>query len=320
VERSELIWLDGDFVRWDDAEVHVLTHTLHYGYGAFEGIRCYATDAGPAVFRLDDHLKRLENSCRALLLTIPFERAEIRAATLELIRRNRLDEAYIRPVVMVGEGEMGLGAIENPIRVAIAAFRWGPYLGHAGLRAGVRARVSSFVRVHVNSLLVHAKVCGHYVNNVLAKTEARRSGVEEALILDSDGFLAEGSGENVFLVRDGVLVSPDPSTHFAGITRDTIIHLARDGGIPVVERRVARDELYLADEVFVTGTAAEVTAIRDVDGRKIGSGGPGPVTRELQSAFFDVVRGRVVERESWLARVPAAGRKRRAAAAGATRR
>jgi len=317
VEKAEFIWLDGKFVKWDAAQVHVLTHTLHYGYGAFEGIRCYATADGPAVFRLDDHLRRLERSCRLLLVSSPFSMAEIRSATLELIRRNRLDHAYIRPLVAVGHGEVGLGAIENPPRVAIAAFRWGAYLGQAGLKSGIRLKVSSFVRLHPASVMVHAKVCGHYVNNVLAKTEARRAGFDEALLLDTDGYLAEGSGENIFLVRRGALVSPDPSTHFGGITRDTIIELARERGIAVEERRVARDEVYLADEAFVCGTAAEVTPVREVDDRTVGSGNPGPVTRELSAAFFDVVHGRTAEHENWLARVPDAARRPAAAASGA---
>lgn len=320
MEKAEYIWLDGKFVKWDAAQVHVLTHTLHYGYGAFEGIRCYATADGPAVFRLDEHLRRLENSCRLLLVTPPYSIAEIRSAVLELIRRNRLDHAYIRPLVAVGHGEVGLGAIENPPRVAIAAFRWGAYLGQQSFKSGIKMKVSSFVRLHPNSVLVHAKVCGHYVNNVLAKTEARRNGADEALLLDTDGYLAEGSGENVFLVRRGVLVSPDPATHFAGITRDTVIEIARERGIAVEERRVARDEVYLADEAFVCGTAAEVTPVREVDGRTIGTGSPGPVTREISAAFFDAVHGRVPERFSWLARVEAAPARKPIATGGKERR
>jgi branched-chain amino acid aminotransferase len=298
---GEKIWLDGSFVDWADATVHVLTHTLHYGLGVFEGIRCYRTDDGrSAVFRLGDHVRRLYESAHINLLAIPFERAKLEAAVLETLRRNRLAEGYIRPLVFVGSGVMGLNPADNPVRVAVIAWPWGKYLGEEGMERGIRACVSSFQRHHVNAKMTKGKTCGDYVNSILAKREALLDGYDEAILLDTTGLVAEASGENLFLVRDGVLRTPPLPSVLGGITRATVIELARDKGLEVHETPLTRDELYIADEIFLTGTAAEVTPIREVDRRRIGDGRRGPVTRLLQSAFFDVVAGRERKYERWL--------------------
>jgi len=298
---GEKIWLDGSWVDWDAARVHVLTHTLHYGLGVFEGIRCYRTaDERSAVFRLEDHLRRLYDSARINLLKIPFSRQELEEAVLEVLRLNHLEEGYIRPLVFVGDGAMGLNPAENPVRVAIIAWSWGKYLGEENMERGIRARVSTFCRHHVNAKMTKGKTCGDYVNSILAKREALMDGYDEAIMLDTDGLVSEASGENVFLVRDGVLRTPSLHSVLDGITRATLIELARDKGISVEERSITRDELYIADELFLTGTAAEVTPIREVDGRPIGEGRRGPVTGLLQGAFFDVVAGREPKYERWL--------------------
>jgi branched-chain amino acid aminotransferase len=298
---GEQIWIDGDFVDWDAARVHVLTHTLHYGLGVFEGIRCYRTaDGRSAVFRLGDHVRRLFDSARINLMEIPFAPREVEEACLEALRRNRLAEGYVRPIAFIGDGEMGLNPGDNPIRVAVVAWAWGKYLGEEGQERGIRAKVSSFSRHFVNAKMTKGKTCGDYVNSILAKREALLDGYDEAILLDAHGLVAEASGENIFVVSGGVLRTPPLHSVLAGITRASVIEIARDKGIPVQEASITRDELYIADELFLTGTAAEVTPVREVDRRTIGSGTRGPVTRTLQSAFFDVVAGRERKYERWL--------------------
>jgi len=303
LEKSAWIWLDGRFVPWGEANVHVLTHTLHYGLGVFEGIRCYRTDDGSsAVFRLPEHNRRLFDSAHILGLRIPYSRDELAEACVETVRRNALDECYIRPLAFLGDGEMGLAAT-NPVRVAIAAWRWGAYLGDQGVKHGIRVKTSSFQRFHVNTFMPKAKAVGNYVNSILAAHEARTAGYEEALMLDTEGFVAEASGENLFIVRDGVVKTTPPTSILPGITRDTVLRLLLDRRLELREERITRDEVYIADEAFFTGTAVEVTPIREVDDRKIGGEGPGPLTRELQKEFFDIVRGRDPRRREWLTRV-----------------
>ena len=301
MEKSEIIWLDGAFVPWDEARVHVLTHTLHYGLGVFEGIRCYETkDGRSAVFRLREHTRRLFASARILSIAIPFSEDAINAACLETIRRNRLRECYIRPLVFLGEGEMGLGAT-NPVRVTIAVWPWGSYLGDEGLRNGIRVKTSSFQRFHVNTMMTKAKAVGHYVNSILANQEARRAGYDEALMLDTDGFVSEASGENIFIVRDGVVKTPPLTSVLPGITRATLMALIEERGHRLVEERFTRDEVYIADEAFFTGTAAEVTPVRELDDRPLGDGKPGPITRALQEAYFALIRGGDPRHADWLA-------------------
>jgi branched-chain amino acid aminotransferase len=298
---GEAIWLDGEFVAWDAARVHVLTHTLHYGLGVFEGIRCYQTaDGRSAVFRLGEHLRRLYDSAHINLMKVPFERSKIEQACLETLRRNRLPAGYLRPLVFIGDGEMGLNPGGNAIRVAIIAWAWGKYLGEEGVERGIRAKISTFSRHFVNAKMTKGKTCGDYVNSILAKREALLDGYDEAILLDSTGLVSEASGENIFLVRDGVIATPTLHSVLGGITRSTVIELARDKGIPVEERAITRDELYVADEVFLTGTAAELTPIREIDRRAIGAGTRGPIAATLQKAFFDVVSGREPKYERWL--------------------
>lgn len=300
IQKTEKIWMDGKFVAWDNANVHVMTHSLHYGLGVFEGIRCYETEKGPAVFRLIEHVERLFNSAHIFLLNIPFAEKEIGEAIIKTVRVNKVKECYIRPIVYIGYGAMGLYPKENPIRVSIAIYPWGTYLGEEGISKGIRVKVSSFVKGHVNSNLSRGKVCGYYVNSQLAKKEAISCGYDEALLLDTEGYVSEGSGENIFIVRNGVLKTTPLTSILEGITRDSIIAIARDIGIRVTEERFTRDELYIAEEAFFTGTAAEVTPIREVDGRKIGEGKPGKITKKLQSIFFDTVKGKNKKYESWL--------------------
>jgi branched-chain amino acid aminotransferase len=298
---GEKIWLDGRLVDWADAKVHVLTHTLHYGLGVFEGIRCYATaDERSAVFRLPEHVRRLFDSAHINLMEIPWSPAEIESACLETLRANRLAEGYIRPIAFIGDGEMGLNPGDNPIRVAVVCWPWGKYLGEESMVRGVRAKVSTFSRHFVNAKMTKGKTCGDYVNSILAKREALLDGYDEAIMLDVEGLVSEASGENIFAVRHGVLRTPPLHTVLAGITRGSVIEIARDKGIPVEEVPITRDELYVADELFLTGTAAEVTPIREVDRRRIGDGQRGPVTKALQTAFFDVVAGRERKYERWL--------------------
>jgi branched-chain amino acid aminotransferase len=288
------IWLDGTLVPFAQAQVHVLTHTLHYGVGAFEGIRAYKRPDGKgAIFRLGDHIDRLFGSCHICSMDVPYTREQIAAACVETMRVNKMAEAYLRPLVFLGDGELGLGSMGNPVRVAIAVYEWGAYLGEEGLRRGIRAKVSSFTRGALNSNMSKGKICGQYVNSVLAKREAIKSGYAEAILLDGNGLVAEASGENIFLVKRGKLKTPPLSSAILeGITRDTVITVARELGLVVEEQTFARDEMYLADEVFFTGTAAELTPVREIDDRQIGAGECGPVTRKLQDAFFEAVKGR----------------------------
>ncbi|MCH2169235.1 branched-chain amino acid transaminase [Myxococcota bacterium] len=301
---GEKIWMDGEFVDWADANVHVLTHTLHYGLGVFEGIRSYRTDDGSAaVFRLPEHVRRLFDSAHINLLEVPFSHDEIQAAILETLGQNHLSEGYIRPIVFIGDGEMGLNPGGNAIRVAIIAYEWGKYLGEESMEHGIRAKVSTFNRHFPNAKMTKGKTCGDYVNSILAKREALLDGYDEAILLDTEGLVAEASGENLFMVRDGVLTTPPLHTVLAGITRSSVIEVARDKGIPIEERTVTRDELYIADELFLTGTAAEVTPIREVDRRTIADGRRGPITKLLQTSFFDIAAGRESKYERWLTRL-----------------
>jgi branched-chain amino acid aminotransferase len=288
------MWVDGNLVPFASAQVPVLTHTLHYGLGAFEGIRAYKrADGRTAVFRLVEHIDRLFESCAICTIDIPFTREELVKATVETLRANKMSEAYIRPIVFLGDGELGLGSTGNPVRVVIATYEWGAYLGEEGLRRGIRAKVSSYTRGGLNSTLSKGKICGQYVNSVLAKREAVKAGYSEAILLDTSGLVAEASGENVFMVKKGKLRTPPLSSAIlAGITRETVLTLARELGIPVEESSFARDELYIADEIFFTGTAAELTPVREVDDRRIGAGECGPVTRKLQDAYFEAVKGK----------------------------
>ncbi len=301
MQKSDLIWLDGEFVPWDEAHVHVLTHTLHYGLGVFEGIRCYDGSRGPAIFRLRDHTERLLGSAHILGIDVPFDADALDAACLETVRANGLRACYVRPIAFIGDGEMGLAARTNKVRVAIAAWPWGAYLGDAGLEDGIRVRTSSYQRFHVNSLMSKAKAVGHYVNSILASSEARRTGYDEALLLDGQGFVAEGSGENLFIVRNGVVKTPPLTSALAGITRDTVIQLLTERGVQVVEQFFTRDEVYLADEAFFTGTAAEITPVRELDDRRVGNGRPGPLTRTVQEAYEQATRGEDPNHSDWIA-------------------
>jgi branched-chain amino acid aminotransferase len=300
IEKTEKIWMDGEFVAWDKANVHILTHSLHYGLGVFEGIRCYATDRGPAIFRLKEHVERLFNSAHIFLMKVPFTEKEIMEAVIKTVAVNKIKECYIRPLVYLGYGAMGLYPKDNPVRVSVAAWPWGTYLGEEGITKGIRIKVSSFIRGHVNSNMSRGKVCGYYVNSQLAKKEAIAAGYDEALLLDTEGYVSEGSGENIFIVRNGVLKTTPLTSILEGITRDSIMEIARNEGIPTCEERFTRDELYIAEEAFFTGTAAEVTPIREVDGRRIGEGKPGKITKKLQARFFDVVKGKNRNYDSWL--------------------
>jgi branched-chain amino acid aminotransferase len=297
---GEEIWLDGKFVDWSDANVHILTHTLHYGLGVFEGIRCYAgSDGRSAVFRLPEHIRRLFDSAKINLMKIPYSQAELEEATLESLRRNHLAEGYIRPLVFIGDGAMGLHPGDNAVRVAVIAWEWGKYLGDEGVAKGIRAKISTFARHHVNAKMTNGKTCGDYVNSILAKREALLDGFDEAIMLDTQGLVSECTGENIFVVRDGVIRTPPLYSVLDGITRASMIEVARDRGFDVVETQITRDDLYVADEIFLTGTAAEVTPIREIDHREIGSGGRGPITEELQTAFFDVVTGTDARYDRW---------------------
>jgi branched-chain amino acid aminotransferase len=290
----EKIWLDGQLVAFSAAQVHVLTHTLHYGLGAFEGIRCYRrTDGRGAIFRLHDHIERLFDSCHICTLDVPYTREQVASACLETLRANRMTEAYLRPLVFLGDGALGLGSLDNPVRVCVAVYEWGAYLGEEGLKRGISAKVSSFTRGGLNATMSKGKICGQYVNSVLAKREALKAGYAEAILLDDHGHVAEASGENIFIVKRGALKTPPLSSAILrGITRDSVITLAREAGLTVEETTFSRDELYIADEVFFTGTAAELTPVREVDDRKIGAGEAGPVTRRLQELFFEAVKGK----------------------------
>jgi branched-chain amino acid aminotransferase len=299
MEQADLIWHNGEFVPWEEAKVHVLSHGLHYGTGVFEGIRCYETERGPAVFRHKDHLDRLAKSAELYYLELPYSPEEIAAATRELIARNGLRSCYIRPLAFRGYGEMGLYAKDAPIEVIIAVWPWGAYLGDDGKRHGITAKVSSWRRIGPGGLIPHAKASGQYLNSILAKTESANAGYEEAILLDERGFVCEGSGENIFLVRDGEIVTPPHvASILDGINRKSVIQIARDLGYTVVERDVARAELYLAEEIFLTGTAAELVPVREVDDHPIGE--PGEITRVVQTKFEDALHGRAEEYLEWL--------------------
>ncbi|MEH6785322.1 MAG: branched-chain amino acid transaminase [Alcanivorax jadensis] len=291
--RDGFIWLDGELVPWQDAKVHVLTHTLHYGMGVFEGVRAYETAKGPAIFRLQDHTDRFFNSAHILNMKLPFTKEQINEAHLSSIRENNLPHAYLRPMAFYGSEGMGLRAHNLKVHVMVAAWEWPSYMSPEALELGIKVRTSSYTRHHVNITMCKAKANGNYMNSMLALNEALSGGADEALLLDNEGYVAEGSGENVFLVRDGVLYTPELTSCLDGITRKTIIQLAEERGYPVREKRITRDELYIADEAFFTGTAAEVMPIRELDGRIIGEGKRGPITEQLQAVYFDLVRGKL---------------------------
>jgi len=299
-DRDGLIWFDGEMVPWREAKVHVLTHTLHYGMGVFEGVRAYETRRGTAIFRLADHTTRLFNSAHILGMAMPFDKEMISAAQLAVVRKNQLKSAYIRPMCFYGAEGMGLHAEGLRVHCMVAAWEWGSYLGKDNLEKGLRIKTSSFTRHHVNITMCKAKANGNYMNSMLALQEVTRDGYDEALLLDIEGYVAEGSGENIFIVRDGVLYTPDLTSALDGITRRTIITLAGQLDIPVREKRISRDEVYIADEAFFTGTAAEVTPIRELDNRAIGTGRRGPITEQLQTMFFDLVGGRRDDHQDWL--------------------
>jgi branched-chain amino acid aminotransferase len=305
VDKLKKIWLDGELVDWDAAQVHILTHSLHYGLAAFEGIRAYKrADGGSYVFRLKEHTNRLFDSCKMALLKPEFTREQINAACVDVLRANGMAEGYLRPLVFVGDGAMGVYAPNNPVRTAVICWKWGAYLGDEALKNGIRCKISSFARHHINVSLAKAKMTGQYTNSVLAKREAKLGGYDEAIMLDAHGYVSEGSGENLFMVKRGVLYTPDlASSILEGITRETVITLAREEGLTVVETRITRDQLWLADEVFFTGTAAEITPVREVDNRPIGEGVVGPVTKRLQARFFDVVRGTDTSHVEWLTKI-----------------
>jgi branched-chain amino acid aminotransferase len=301
VDQVDLIWQNGELVAWEDAKVHVLTHGLHYGTGVFEGIRAYDSEGGPAIFRHRDHLARLFKSAELYYMPIPFTLEELRQATHELIAANGLSECYIRPLAFRGYGQMGLYPLDCPVEVVIAAWPWGAYLGEDGKKQGIRAKVSSWRRISADSLIPHAKASGQYLNSVLAKVEASKAGYQEAILLDSRGFVCEGSGENIYIVREGeILTPPQTAGILDGINRKSIIQIARDLGYTVVERDLARAELYLADEVFMTGTAAELCPVREIDDHAIGSGVPGPITSELTRVFNDALHGRDPRYLDWI--------------------
>jgi branched-chain amino acid aminotransferase len=300
-DQDGYIWMDGEYVEWRDAKIHILTHTLHYGVGVFEGVRAYSTDKGPAMFRLHEHTARLFASAHIMAMKIPYDMDTLNDVQCEVFRRNDLESGYVRPIVYYGSEAMGLHAKTLKVHVSVAAWPWGAYLGEDAIQKGIRVKTSSFARHFVNSTMCKAKVCGHYYNSIMALQEAEAAGYDEALMLDSQGYVAEGSGENLFLVRKNKVYTPDLTSVLEGITRDTVITLIEDEiGIPVIEKRITRDEVYTADEAFFTGTAAEVTPIRELDDRTVGSGEPGEVTRRLQELYFDQVHGRREEHSDWL--------------------
>ena len=299
-DRDGVIWYDGKLVPWRDATTHVLTHTLHYGMGVFEGVRAYKAEQGTAIFRLQEHTDRLFNSAHILGIKMPFDKATIYEAQRTVVRENGLESGYLRPMAFFGAEAMGISAKNLSVHVIVAAWPWGTYLGQEALERGIRVKTSSFSRHHANVTMCKAKANGNYMNSILAHKEAETDGYDEALLLDVDGYVSEGSGENIFIVRDGKLYTPDPSSALVGLTRDTIIQLAEECGLQVIEKRITRDEVYIADEAFFTGTAAEVTPIRELDNRTIGEGIRGPVTAKLQAMYFDCVHGRAAAHTDWL--------------------
>ena len=303
-DRDGKIWLDGQLVDWRDAKIHVLTHTLHYGCGAFEGVRAYNTVNGTAIFRLQEHTQRLFNSAKILRMKMPFTQDEVNEAQKEVVRANQLESCYIRPLVWIGSEKLGVSPKGNTIHVMAAAWAWGAYLGEEGLKRGIRVKTSSYTRHHVNITMTQAKAVSNYSNSILANMEATDDGYDEAVLLDSAGFVSEGAGENLFIIKDGTVYTPDLSAGaLNGITRNTVLHICEDLGLKVVQKRITRDECYIADEMFFTGTAAEVTPIRELDRVQIGEGQRGPVTEKIQSAFFDIVNGRNPKYASWLTKV-----------------
>ena len=303
-DRDGKIWLDGQLVDWRDAKIHVLTHTLHYGCGAFEGVRAYDTVGGTAIFRLQEHTQRLFNSAKILRMNIPFTPEQVNEAQKEVVRANQLASCYLRPLVWIGSEKLGVSPKGNKIHLMVAAWAWGAYLGEEGLKRGIRVKTSSYTRHHVNITMTQAKAVSNYSNSILANMEATDDGYDEALLLDSAGFVSEGAGENLFIIKDGTVYTPDLSAGaLNGITRNTVLHICEDLGLKVVQKRITRDECYIADEMFFTGTAAEVTPIREYDRVQIGAGQRGPVTEKIQSAFFDIVNGRNAKYAHWLAKV-----------------
>ena len=299
-DRDGVIWMDGGMVPWREANVHVLTHTLHYGMGVFEGVRAYKAAKGTAIFRLDDHTQRLFRSAHILGMKIPYQPETIFQAQVDAIKQNNLEAGYIRPMAFYGSEGMGIRADNLGVHLIVAAWPWGTYLGDENLQNGIRVRVSSYTRHHVNATMCRAKANGHYINSMLALQEAIETGYDEALLLDNNGFVMEGSGENVFIIRDNVVYTPDLTSALDGITRKTVAKIIADEGLELIEKRITRDEVYICDEAFFTGTAAEVTPIRELDNRQIGNGGRGPITEKIQSRFFDAVHGRIPEYEDWL--------------------
>lgn len=302
-DRDGFIWMDGELVPWREAQVHVLTHTLHYGMGVFEGVRAYETDDGSAVFRLQDHTHRLFDSAKIMGMEIPYDEQTVNDAQLDVLRANKLRSAYIRPMAFYGSEGMGLRADGLSVHLSIAAWEWGAYLGAENMERGIRIKTSSFTRHHVNIAMCKAKANGQYINSMLALREALTDGYDEALLLDNEGYVAEGSGENFFMIRKGVIYTPDLTSALEGITRNTIMSLANDLGLEIRERRITRDEVYICDEAFFSGTAAEVTPIRELDNRSIGNGSRGPITEKLQKLYFDTVAGKNDKHDEWLARV-----------------
>ena len=299
-DRDGWIWFDGKLVEWREAKIHVLTHSLHYGMGVFEGVRAYETPAGTGIFRLAEHTRRLFQSCHIFQMVMPFDRDTVQAAQREVVRANGLKSCYIRPLVWIGSEKLGINTRGNQIHLAIAAWPWGAYLGEDGLSKGIRVKTSSFTRHHVNVTMVRAKAAGHYVNSILANQEAIADGYDEAMLLDTEGYVSEGAGENLFIILDGKLYTPDLASCLDGITRSSVITIAHDLGLSVTEKRITRDEVYCADEAFFTGTAAEVTPIRELDGRQIGIGHRGPITEQIQTVFFNAVGGRDPRYSDWL--------------------
>jgi len=302
-DRDGFIWYDGKLVPWRDATTHVLTHSLHYGMGVFEGVRAYKTDRGTAIFRLQEHTERLFNSARIFQMAMPYDQATLNEAHKEVIRANKLDSGYLRPLAFYGSEKMGVSPKGAKVHVVIAAWPWGAYLGAEGMEKGIRVKTSSFTRHHVNISMVRAKASGHYINSILANNEATGDGYDEAMLLDPEGYVSEGAGENLFIVKRGKIYTPDLTSCLEGITRATVMQLATEQGLEVIEKRITRDEVYCADEAFFTGTAAEVTPIRELDGRTIGEGKRGPITGKLQALYFDVVYGRSAKHAEWLAAV-----------------
>lgn len=301
IQKVEKIWLDGKMIPWESAQVHVLTHTLHYGLGAFEGIRCYrCQDGRSAIFRLEEHIHRLYDSCHILMIDIPYPKEDLIGACKEIFRVNALKEGYLRPLVFLGDGEMGLYATSNPIRVAVIAWPWGTYLGEEGVKNGIRAKVSSYTRHHVNITMTKSKAVANYLNSILAKREAVLAGYDETIMLDDKGYVAEASGENIFFMKNGSVYTPPTTSALQGITRDTVLKLLQEEGYPCQEKFFPRDELYVADEIFLTGTAAEITPIRELDNRKIGNGKPGPLTEKIKERYHKLVRGEDAKHKEWL--------------------